>query len=158
MILLIVLAGLWIGLYISTNYIVFLLLSLILFIFIIKRFSKKISILFIACLAIGFVTSFISFDHTKESFTGVVIESKENYYLFSSRLEKLYVYEKDNTKEVGDVLTLAGSKEPLNFSTIESGFNFNSYLNSKGIKYKLNVNNEEIIINSVLRVKSIVEW
>ena len=45
----------------------------------------------------GVGMSYISFDFNKDSYKGVILESKENYFIMSSSLERLYVYESNNS-------------------------------------------------------------
>ena len=54
---------------------------------------------------------------------------------------------KNHTYDIGDFLTINAKKEDLSFSTIESSFDFKSYLNKKGVFHaldvkKINVNHE----------------
>ena len=87
--------------------------------------------------------SYISFSYDQTSYDAVVIDVKDNYYLVSSKLERLYVYEKDNQKEIGDIIHLEGKKKELSFTIIESGFDFTDYLNKKGVNYQFEVKKEE---------------
>lgn len=153
--LLIILSGIWIGLYLSHDYLVYILISIILILFILKRFKVKTTLMFIGFIFIGYLTSFISFDFTKQQYSGLVTESKENYYILSSTFEKLYVYEKDNDKEIGDIIRIDGYKQELSFNVIESGFDFKNYLNDKGVKYELKVKNETILFSSFFKIKAI---
>lgn len=70
-------------------------------------------------------------------YSGVVIESKENYFLFQSGLEKFYVYEDNNYKEVGDILCIEAKAKELEITSYESRFNFKDYLVNKGVKRSL---------------------
>ena len=101
--------------------------------------------------------SFISFDFSKEEYQGVVVESKDNYFLLSSSFEKLYVYNKDNQYEVGDIVNIKGKKKQLSFTTLESSFDFKSYLNKKGVKYELNKTYIETKFSNPIRLKNIKE-
>lgn len=154
MIYLSIFIGLWIGLYVSHDYIFFSLLSVLIFVFLLYRYKKKIATIFAIFLLTGFAVSFIRFDFDKEVYDGVVIQSKENYFLFSSSLEKFYVYEKDNTHEVGDVLSIKGEKKELDFTFIESGFDFNTYLNDKGVYAKLENVSIDIKFLTPMRMKN----
>ena len=60
-------------------------------------------------------------------------EVKDNYFLFNSNGERLYVYEKNNTREIGDILDIQGEKKDKDFAVLESAFDFNEYLNKKGV-------------------------
>ena len=61
----------------------------------------------------------------------MVVEVKDNYYVFSSSLEKMYIYEPNHSHEIGDVLLISGEKKELDFVTLESEFDFKDYLNRK---------------------------
>ena len=108
----------------------------------------------LSCLLIGVGMSFISFQYEQSSYDALVIEVKENYYIASSRLERLYIYEKGNEKEVGDFIHIEGNKKELSFYKIESEFDFEDYLNKKGIKYQFEVKKEEIIFSNPLRFRA----
>ncbi|MBO4285960.1 MAG: MBL fold metallo-hydrolase, partial [Bacilli bacterium] len=108
----------------------------------------------LSCLLIGVGMSFISFQYEQSSYDALVIEVKENYYIASSRLERLYIYEKGNEKEVGDIIHIEGNKKELSFYRIESDFDFEDYLNKKGIKYQFEVKKEEIIFSNPLRFRA----
>ena len=153
MIFLFILSGLWLGLYLSHDYVVYGIISIFLVVFIFKKYKKKFCILFITALAAGFSLSLIKIDNVKDFYKGVVIESKENYFLFSSSFEKFYVYEKANDKEVGDILSISGEKNPINFSSIESGFDFTNYLNDKGVIYELDNPSIEILFKTPFAFK-----
>ena len=81
----------------------------------------------------GFASSNIHINKNAISRQGIVYEVKENYYLFNSSGERFYIYEKNNTREVGDILDIQGEKKKLEFEVLESSFNFNEYLNKKGV-------------------------
>ena len=57
--------------------------------------------------------SYIYFDHTQITYQGIVSESKENYFILTSKLEPLYVYSKNNPYEVGDILEIKGNKTKI---------------------------------------------
>ena len=92
----------------------------------------------------GVGLSFIRPTFIKERYQGVVIEVKDNYYIFSSTFEKIYVYEPNHDREIGDVLLINGDKEPLDFKVLESEFDFKEYLNHKGVYSQLLVKDIEV--------------
>ena len=92
----------------------------------------------------GFSLSFLSINSNKESYSGFVSEVKENYFIFSTFLEKMYVYEPNHIHEIGDVLSINGDKEELDFVVLESEFDFKEYLNNKGIYHELLVKKIEV--------------
>ena len=98
--------------------------------------------------------SYISFHYEDNSLEGMVVEVKDNYYILSHKLERLYIYEKGHQKEVGDILHLEGEYKQLSFSKIESGFDFEDYLSKKGIDYQFTVKKENVRFSNPLRFKS----
>ena len=108
--------------------------------------------------SLGLGLSLMNFTTDKEEFKAVVIDSKDNYYLVQSFNEKFYVSEKNNTKEIGDWLTIKGEQEKLSFSTLESEFNFETYLNNPlavdtSLLQQASVNN----ISEYIRISAIPE-
>ena len=106
---------------------------------------------------VGIGISYINFDISKETYNGVVIESKDNYYIFSSALSKYYIYNKNNQYEVGDILSIKGKKKDLSFTSIESSFDFATYLNKKGVYHELSVTNTKVNFSNPIRLKQIRE-
>jgi len=158
MILLFALISLVIGLYFRYHLLPCIILSLILLTISFFRGRKKLYLLVsTSCLLIGVITSYISFHYESNSYGALVVEVKENYYIASSRLEKLYIYEKDNKKEVGDIIHIEGEKKELDFSLLESGFDFKDYLNKKGIDYEFKVKRENVIFSNPLRFRDYQE-
>ena len=128
---------------------IFLILYVLFLAYIFKKFyGKKRNILlfsFIASLFLGFARPPINL--SKNSFFGVVTISKENYYVIKDGLSSFYIYEKGNDKEVGDFLKIEGTIKEIESETLESAFDFKSYLQDKGIYYQINVNKTDIIIH-----------
>lgn len=119
---------------------------------------KKRSILYfvhIIPLLVGVGVSFIHLDFNKTTYNGLVIESKTNYFLFSSSFEKFYVYNKNNSYEIGDCLSINGNKSDLSFVTLESQFDFNDYLNKKGVFKQLYPSKIKVNIKNPLRINAI---
>ena len=90
-------------------------------------------------IVLGLGYSFIKPTYSKKSYSGIVYTVKENYFLFNSGGERLYVYSKGHSYDLGDYLTISGKKEELDFTVLESGFDFKSYLNKKGVFSSLKV-------------------
>lgn len=127
----------WIGLSFRYSYFVFVILALGISFFIFKKYKIKIASIGLLFFAVGIGISYIQIDIKTNRYDGFVIESKDNYFIMLSKFEKLYVYEKNNKYEIGDYLSITGSKEKLNFTKLESQFDFSSYLERKGIRYEL---------------------
>lgn len=118
------------------------------------RFKKKGAIAFALFLLCGVSLSFLERVEAPEKnyYQGFVISSKENYFLFKSGLHKYYVYEKDSTRELGDFLHIKGQLKRNSFTNYESKFDFNEYLNNKGVFYELKNATIEIKFQSPLRI------
>ncbi len=109
----------------------------------------------LAVASIGVGLSFIRPSFQKSSYQGVVENVKENYFLFNSTFERLYVYQKDHSYEVGDILMISGRKEELDFSVIESGFDFKQYLNSRGVYSELVAYKIEVKFSTPFKIHQI---
>lgn len=148
-----------VGLYFFKNNIVFSIIITVIFVlFLIFRFrkSKKLLITFLSVMVIGIGLSNLQLTYNSKDNTyfGVVVEAKENYFLFQSHYEKYYVYEKENSREVGDFLVIKDEPSDLKVVTYESQFDFKSYLSSKGVHRELQATSLEVKFNNPLRVKS----
>lgn len=130
----------WIGLFLKYSWIVLSFLSLSILIFLLIRYKNKVFLLLIIPLGLGIGVSHINIEYNKQSYTGFIFESKENYFLINCWGEKLYCYQKENDYEIGDIITIDGNKSSLNFTVLESGFDFNDFLIKKGVKHVLNIN------------------
>ena len=118
------------------------------------RFGKKVFIIgTISCL-IGVGLSFVRPNFNKSEYSGIVEEVKENYFIFNSTFEKLYVYQREHSFEIGDILSIKGSKTPLDFEVLESNFNFQKYLNNKGVYSQMYPTSIEVKFRNPIRVLS----
>lgn len=139
MIILLFFLTFWSGLSIKYCWYIFIPVCLGLLIVSLRKLGKKSLIISLLFCLLGVGISFIYIDNKGNDFSGLVIEAKENYFLILSKGEKLYVSLKEHGYEVGDYLSLQGEKNPLNFTRIESQFDFETYLNKKGIKYEVEI-------------------
>lgn len=103
-------------------------------------------------IVFGLGYSFIKPTYSKKSYFGIVYTVKENYFLFNSGGERLYVYSKGHSYDLGDYLTISGKKEELDFTVLESGFDFKSYLNKKGVFSSLNPKHIEVKWHNFIRI------
>ena len=103
-------------------------------------------------IVLGLGYSFIKPNYNKQSYSGFVYTVKENYFLFNSGGERLYVYAKNHSYDLGDYLTINGKKEELDFTVLESGFDFKSYLNKKGVFSSLNVKRIDVKWRNFIRI------
>ena len=144
----------WIGLSFRYSYIVFILLFLILIALLIRKYKWKLALISSLFFLLGIGVSYIKIDINQNVYEGFVVDSKENYFLFSSKLERLYVYSKDNPYEIGDYLSISGNKQKLDFVTLESDFNFTEYLEKKGVRYELITKKIETKFQTPIRIKA----
>lgn len=103
-------------------------------------------------IVLGLGYSFIKPTYSKKSYSGIVYTVKENYFLFNSGGERLYVYSKGHSYDLGDYLTISGKKEELDFTVLESGFDFKGYLNKKGVFSSLNPKHIEVKWHNFIRI------
>lgn len=130
-----------------------LFFGIILIYSIIKKCKKFYLIIIFYLLGIGiYFLSYINIFQTR--FIGVVIESKDNYFIFKAGLASYYVSYRDSTFEVGDLILIEGQLEKYNFTTYESQFNFNQYLANKYVYYELVDERIYKIFLSPLRVRN----
>ena len=145
----------WIGLSFRYSYIIFVLLALTISFFTFRKYKIKIASVGLLIFAIGIGISYIQIDNKGPDYSGFVVESKENYFILFSKGEKLYVYSKHNDYEIGDYLSIKGSKEKTNFVKLESQFDFSSYLERKGIRYELSPKFIKVKAHSIIPIKSL---
>ena len=144
----------WLGLSLRYSAIVFIVILLILLAIVFYKFRHKVALICFGVALIGFGITYINIDINKgNSFEGMVIEAKTNYFILLSKGEKLYSYSKDNEYEIGDYLKIKGRKTELSFTMIESQFDFKDYLNKKGIKYELEAEIVSLSFKNPIRIK-----
>lgn len=140
MTLLLAIISLVLGLYfLRINIVISVIIVTIFFLYIIFRYKDKRILIFIGTFAIGLTMPLIPLETNPNNniYVGVVVESKDNYYLFQSGFEKFYVYEKENKREIGDFLEINSKPYEIRQTTYESQFSFKEYLNNKGVKREL---------------------
>ena len=155
MILLFYFLSLFIGINIRFSIILGIIEIIALLVFVFFRFGKKPALisLFVSLLGVGL--SFFRLNFNKETYISVVVESKSNYFIASSTFEKFYIYQKDNQYEIGDILSIKGYKTELEFTTLESDFDFKEYLNNKGVYSQLNVTKIEVKFSTPFKIQKI---
>lgn len=156
MVLLCTTLSLILGLYfLHTNIFISITISLAYLIFIFIRFNKKTFFISLCLFTCGAVIGNLNLEYNSKNseYSGFVVDSKKNYILVQSHYEKFYVYEKDNSYEVGDYIVLKGVPEKVNLTTYESQFNFKEYLENKGVKRELKTNKIDSKFNTPIRIK-----
>ncbi len=102
-----------------------------------RKYKGKIALIGFAIFLSGIGISYIKFDYKSPTYSGFVIDSHDNYFLLLSKGERLYVYDKNTTYDIGDYIEVKGEKSKLDFTVLESQFDFNEYLKKKGVNYEL---------------------
>lgn len=143
----------WLGVSLHYAYILLGIITLVILIIVFKKYKTKLLFVCLATFIAGVGVSHIRIDQRHQIYEGIVIEAKSNYFLLYSGGERLYTYEKNNNYEIGDVLKIKGYKEELSFTVIESQFDFEAYLNRKGVYYELKAQKIEITFCNFIRIK-----
>ncbi len=143
------------GLYFArSSLVISILISVIYLGFILWRFGRKKFVIVCIFFGIGVLVPRIPLpSNSGPDYGGIVVEAKENYYLFQSKFEKYYVYSKDNDFEVGDKLVLKGEVQDLRFNTYESRFDFKKYLKNKGTTKEIIVKECQIQRRSIIKFR-----
>ena len=152
MILLLIFLSCWLGLALSSAYLALSIVAVVFLLFVLKRFKVKTFILCATFFTLSFPISFIhlSFNHTL--FKGFVYQCKENYFLFNSGGERLYVKCQNHTYDIGDYLSIEGKKEDLSFTRIESSFDFEDYLHKRGVFKSLVIKSVTVKFHNPIRI------
>ena len=142
------------GLYFARHSLVLsILLSIAYFVFVLWKFGKKKFVVFIAFFAIGvFIPRVTLKENSGPTYSGIVIDSRDNYYIFQSKFERYYVYAEDNDFEIGDKIVLEGKVNEFKCATFESQFDFKNYLKNKGVTKELVVNKTTIERRSLIKI------
>ena len=154
MILLLIFLSYWLGLALSSAFIALSLVAVVFLLFVFKRFNYKTFILCSIFLALGSSISFIRLSFHKSFYRGFVYQSKESYFLFNSGGERLYVKCQNHSYDIGDYLSIEGTKESLSFTMIESSFDFESYLNKRGVFKALVVKKISTKFHNPIRIQN----
>ena len=146
---------LFLGAVFSRSIVIYSIVFILSIILILIKYKKKIALLCIGFCVLGVGLSYLNLHFEGPTFKGVVIETRENYFITFSRGEKLYIYSKDNGYEIGDIVTVKGEKKELDFISLESEFDFKEYLHNKGIYYQIDNPDISPTFRIPLRIKSL---
>ena len=152
MTLLLIFLSFYIGINTRFSIVLGILELLILLVFAFFKIKKKTAFVLLFVSLVGLGISFIRPSFVKEEYGGVVTEVRENYFILSSSLEKFYISEPNNYREIGDIISVKGNKKELSFITLESEFDFKDYLNRKGIYSELEVTEIKVKFSSPIRL------
>ena len=146
----------YLGNVLTTSLVIFIILSILFLLFILKRFKLIAFLISLGGIVLGLSISFIRItSYNKTTYSGFVYSLKENYFLLNSGGERLYVKAKNHTYDLGDYLTVSGTKEVLDFTTLESGFDFKDYLNKKGVYHQITPKYIEVKWRNFIRINEI---
>ena len=142
------------GLYfLRNNIVISILISLAYFLFVLYRFGKKKFAIVLAVFGLGVLVPVIPYPtNTGPTYGGIVIDARDNYYLFQSKFERYYVYSEENDYNIGDRLTINGISEPLKVTTYESRFDFMEYLHNKGVDKQIAVTSTIVDRKSIINM------
>ena len=143
------------GLYFFRNNLaVSIIISLVYVVFIFLRFPKKCAMFFLIVFISGAILGNLNLEYNNKEnvYSGMVVEVKENYFLFQSHFEKYYIYEENTDKEIGDFLTIKAEPSEYKVTTYESQFDFGAYLRDKGVKRSLNLKDYETSFKNPIRI------
>ena len=119
--------------------------------------GRRFLFLFIAIFLLSFVISLLlNLIPAKNGYTegsGIIISSKSNYYILLIGFKRYYVYEKDCIKEFGDIIQIKGYVTRCSFAEYESRFSFNNYLQLKGVKDSISVNDISFVFRNPIRLR-----
>ena len=102
----------------------------------------------------GIIISYIKFSYpNKTTYEGIVYKVSPNYFLLNSGGERLYVAYKNHSYDIGDIVSLTADKEELSFTTIESSFDFEEYLNKRGVFSALKVKDAQVKFHNPVRIE-----
>ena len=141
-ILLLVISGLIIS-DISTIFIgISLLFLAIIIIFKKYRHDRKVLITGITLFTIFLIIGFIELQSFQDSsnFSGIVIKRSDGYFIVFDGIERIYVKSDDTNIGLFDFITINGNFYDLDFTSIESEFDFKKYLQNQGINRQIYIN------------------
>ena len=144
--------GFYLGNVLTRSLLILLIVTILFLLFVYKRFKLIPLFISLGGVVLGFGLSFVHVSYNKTTYSGFVYTAKENYFLLNSGGERLYVYSKGHTYDLGDYLSIEGKKEELDFATLESGFDFKEYLNNKGVFHSLNAKRINVKWHNFVRI------
>jgi len=102
------------------------------------RFGIGSLTMILIAFLIGYCSRFITSTKTvSEPLDGVVISSRQNYLILLSKGHRIYVSIKDNPYQLGDFIRVSGQARQIDFPSLESQFDFETYLHQKGVFFEI---------------------
>lgn len=141
---------------ITSNHYLFIKLSLGLLVLLTRYKKDRLFYIYIIFYILGLlIFLWLSFNKTYLNI-GIVIQSKENYFIIQTLSGRYYVSCFNHNYEVLDILQVRGEVEEYFFQNFESQFNFNEYLKNNFIFFKINYDKIDIIFLSFVRPRQVV--
>ena len=153
MILLILFLSFWLGLALSSAWLALSIAAIVFLLFVLKRFKIRLFVLSLLSIFVGISISLIHIHFPKNKFDGFIYQTSQNYFLLNSGGERLYVAYKNHPYDIGDIVSFEGEKKELSFTSIESSFDFKSYLNKKGVFNALEISKKETLFRNPIRIE-----
>ena len=138
--------GLLSGIY--SLYLLIVSVPLWMYLFFYKK-QKRLSIYSLLVMILFLVVVYIvpKVENGTYELYGVVVKSKENYFLLLTLKGKFYVYSKNNGYNVFTIMKVKGTASDLSFSHYEGSYDFKSYLKSNGVFSTFKISELNIILN-----------
>lgn len=125
--------------YFLTPYCWLILGTFLLFLFFANKKGRKVLLLYLIAFFIGAIFLLcLSFpSRGTGEYSGLVIDSKDNYFILWTFKGRYYVYSYDHAYEIGDILNIYGKAEEFSSTSYEGRFYFPEYLAKRGISSRL---------------------
>lgn len=125
---------------------------ILIFIFLYKKAPRMVltrSLFFVIfALVIALLLYYLSFTKIFIFPYALVTDKRENYLIVYTLFRKIYIPIKNARAHVGDVIKLDGNYGTFHFQTYSAGFNFQTYLENKGIHQLFYLNREIIVLRN----------
>ncbi|HBB05321.1 MAG TPA: hypothetical protein DCZ41_01840 [Firmicutes bacterium] len=119
-----------------------------------KRLARSYLLGFAIGLLFSSLSRFLPLLDGETKMTGVVLEAKDNYFVFWAKGRRFYVSCQSNLYEEGDLLELSGHFETLSFSHQEGRFDFKEYLLGKGVKQEFALKSVDALFLRPIRLRA----
>jgi competence protein ComEC len=118
--------------------------------------DKKIFGLILVSFIVGAILFYSISSHCsgKATIRGIVVKAETNYYLIRTLKGTFYIYSKNGTCEIGDILILSGKYEDISFSHYQESFDFKTYLNSCSAFNSFAATASKEIFHNPIRIRS----
>lgn len=148
--------------YLGLTYNSYFIVKIILFFLVAIKYvinQKKLkNTLYLGFFILGIILNLLLRENFFYSNLGIVVSSKDNYYIFQTISGRYYVYDKASKVETFDILILKGQIKDYSFTTYESQLDFNNYLENNLVFKSLEVYSKKVIINNPIRIKSFISY